>query len=283
MPIQRVLVVGAGTMGQGIAQTALQAGYDVTLSDVAAPPLERGLARLKEGLETAVAKGKIDPVARDQALGRLGVTTDARAAAAEADLVIEAVPESITIKRSLYAAIDAALGREAILASNTSSLGIADLARGLARPERFLGMHFFNPVPAMALLELVVHPGTAPEVLDAARAAGARLGKTCIVVKDSPGFASSRLGVALGLEAMRMLEEGVASAQDIDTAMELGYRHPMGPLKLTDLVGLDVRLGIAEHLHRTLGRATFDPPRILREHVAAGRLGKKSGRGFYEW
>ncbi len=283
MPIQRVLVVGAGTMGQGIAQAALQAGYDVTLGDVAAPPLERGLARLKEGLETAVAKGKIDPAARDLALARLGSTTDARAAAAEADLVIEAVPESITIKRSLYAAIDTALRPEAILASNTSSLGIAELARGLARPERFLGMHFFNPVPVMALLELVVHPGTAPEVLETARAAGARLGKTCITVKDSPGFASSRLGVALGLEAMRMLEEGVASAQDIDTAMELGYRHPMGPLKLTDLVGLDVRLGIAEHLHRTLGRDTFEPPRILREQVAAGHLGKKSGRGFYEW
>ncbi|HUD71847.1 MAG TPA: 3-hydroxyacyl-CoA dehydrogenase family protein [Dongiaceae bacterium] len=283
MPIQRVLVVGAGTMGQGIAQAALQAGYDVTLSDVAAPPLERGLARLREGLETAVAKGKLDPPARDQALGRLGSTTDARAAAAAADLVIEAVPESIEIKRSLYAAIDAALRPEAILASNTSSLGIADLAGGLARPERFLGMHFFNPVPVMALLELVVHPGTAPEVLEAARAVGARLGKTCITVKDSPGFASSRLGLALGLEAMRMLEEGVASAQDIDTAMELGYRHPMGPLKLTDLVGLDVRLGIAEHLHRTLGRDRFEPPRILREHVAAGRLGRKSGRGFYEW
>ena len=283
MPIQRVLVIGAGTMGQGIAQVALQAGCDVTLSDVAADPLERGLARLREGLETAVAKGKIAAAARDQALRRLASTTDARAAAAQADLVIEAVPESITIKRSLYAAIDAALGPDAILASNTSSLGIAELSRGLARPERFLGMHFFNPVPVMALLELVVHAGTAGEVLEAARAAGARFGKTCITVKDSPGFASSRLGVALGLEAMRMLEEGVASAQDIDAAMELGYRHPMGPLKLTDLVGLDVRLGIAEHLHRTLGRDVFAPPRILREHVAAGRLGKKSGRGFYEW
>lgn len=283
MPIEKVLVIGAGTMGQGIAQVALQAGYDVTLSDVAGPALERGAGRVREGLAIGVAKGKLDPAARDQALGRLKTTTDPRAAAAGADLVIEAVPESMEMKRAVYASIDVTIRSGAILASNTSSLGIADLASGLSRPGRFLGMHFFNPVPVMALLEIVVHAGTEPEVLEAARGAGERMGKTCITVKDSPGFASSRLGVALGLEAMRMLEEGVASAQDIDAAMELGYRHPMGPLKLTDLVGLDVRLGIAEHLHRTLRSDTFLPPRILREHVAAGRLGKKSGRGFYEW
>ncbi|HKQ96769.1 MAG TPA: 3-hydroxyacyl-CoA dehydrogenase family protein [Candidatus Polarisedimenticolia bacterium] len=283
MPIDRVLVVGAGTMGQGIAQVALQAGYRVTLSDVDAGVVERGAGRVRDGLATALAKGKIDAATHAGALERLVPTTDARAAAAEADLVIEAVPESMAIKRALYEVIDPALRPGAILASNTSSLGIGELAAGLTRPARFLGMHFFNPVPVMALLEIVVHAGTAGEVLEAARAAGARMGKTCITVKDSPGFASSRLGVALGLEAMRMLEEGVASAQDIDAAMELGYRHPMGPLRLTDLVGLDVRLGIAEHLHRTLGRDAFAPPRILREHVAAGRLGKKSGRGFYEW
>jgi len=245
--------------------------------------LDRGAAMVRAGLDRAVEKGRLAPADRDTALGRLAATTDTGAAAAVADLIIEAVPERMEIKRSVFALIEEAAAPLAILASNTSSLSIGALAAGLGHPQRFLGMHFFNPVPVMTLLEIVVHPGTAPDVLAAARAAGERMGKTCIVVNDSPGFASSRLGVALGLEAMRMVEEGVASAADIDAAMELGYRHPMGPLRLTDLVGLDVRLGIAEYLDQALGGETFRPPQILRDMVREGRLGRKSGRGFYEW
>jgi 3-hydroxybutyryl-CoA dehydrogenase len=283
MPIARIAVIGAGTMGHGIAQVALQGGYEVVLCDSVAEVLERGATHLRAGLDKSVEKGRLNAAECDAALARLTRTTDARAAAAGADLVIEAVPERLEIKRAVFALLEEAAAPGAILASNTSSLSIGALAAGLRRPERLLGMHFFNPVPVMALLEIVVHTGTAPEVLAAAREAGERMGKTCIVVKDSPGFASSRLGVALGLEAMRMVEEGVASPTDIDTAMELGYRHPMGPLRLTDLVGLDVRLGIAESLHEALGSETFRPPRILRDMVREGRLGKKSGRGFYEW
>ena len=283
MPIARIAVIGAGTMGHGIAQVALQGGYEVALSDSVAEVLDRGIAMLRAGLDRSVEKGRLDPADRDAALARLTRATDARAAAAGADLVIEAVPERLEIKRAVFAVLEEAAAPEAILASNTSSLSIGALAAGLRRPQRLLGMHFFNPVPVMALLEIVVHGGTAPEVLAAAREAGERMGKTCIVVRDSPGFASSRLGVALGLEAMRMVEEGVASPADIDAAMELGYRHPMGPLRLTDLVGLDVRLGIAEYLQEALASETFRPPRILRDMVREGRLGKKSGRGFYEW
>jgi 3-hydroxybutyryl-CoA dehydrogenase len=283
MSIARIAVIGAGTMGHGIAQVALQGGYEVALCDSVAEVLDRGVTMLRNGLDKAVEKGRLGPADRDAALARLTPATDARAAAAGAGLVIEAVPEQLETKRAVFAILEEAAAPDAILASNTSSLSIAALAAGRRRPERLLGMHFFNPVPVMALLEIVVHAGTAPEVLAAARQAGERMGKTCIVVRDSPGFASSRLGVALGLEAMRMVEEGVASPADIDTAMELGYRHPMGPLRLTDLVGLDVRLGIAEYLHEAIGSETFRPPRILRDMVREGRLGRKSGRGFYEW
>jgi 3-hydroxybutyryl-CoA dehydrogenase len=283
MSIDRITVVGAGTMGHGIAQVAAAAGYAVTLCDAAPDVLARGLGLIRSGLERSVEKGRLSPEARAAALGRLITGTDPGDAARDADLVIEAVPERIDIKRGVFDVLEEAAPPSCILASNTSSLSIGALAAGLRRPERFLGMHFFNPVPVMSLLEIVVHPGTGDAALEAARETGARMGKTSIVVRDSPGFASSRLGVALGLEAMRMVEQGVASPQDIDTAMELGYRHPMGPLKLSDLVGLDVRLGIAEHLHRELGGDTFRPPRILVDLVRAGRLGKKSGRGFYDW
>jgi len=283
MPVARIAVVGAGTMGHGIAQVALQAGYTVSLCDSAPEVLERGAAMVRSGLEKGVEKGRLAPADRDAALARLATTTDTGAAAAGADLVIEAVPERMDIKLPVFALLEEAAAPGTILASNTSSLSIGALAAGLRHPQRFLGMHFFNPVPVMTLLEIVVHRGTAPDVLAAARQTGERMGKTCIVVNDSPGFASSRLGVALGLEAMRMVEEGVASPADIDAAMELGYRHPMGPLRLTDLVGLDVRLGIAEYLHEALGSETFRPPRILRDMVREGRLGKKTGRGFYEW
>jgi 3-hydroxybutyryl-CoA dehydrogenase len=282
-PIERLAVIGAGTMGHGIAQTAIASGFRVTLCDAQDAALGRGVEAIRAGLARAAERGRLpggDPAA---ALSRLDTTLDLRRAAADAGLIIEAVPERLELKREVLGALEAAAPPSCLLASNTSSIRIASLALGRLRPERLIGMHFFNPVPVMALLEIVVHPGTAAETLAAARAVGERMGKTCIVVQDAPGFASSRLGLALGLEAIRMVEQGVASPQDIDTAMELGYRHPMGPLRLTDLIGLDVRLDIAASLFRELRSETFRPPRLLEEMVREGRLGKKSGRGFYEW
>jgi 3-hydroxybutyryl-CoA dehydrogenase len=212
------------------------------------------------------------------------VQTDTRLEASieNADLVVEAAPEDIELKKRLFARASQHVRPETILASNTSSLSITEIAAAATRPERVIGMHFFNPPPVMALLELVTGERTAPLVVAAARAAGARMGKEVVVVRDSPGFATSRLGVAIALEAMRMLEEGVATAEEIDRAMELGYNHPMGPLKLTDHVGLDVRLKIAEHLREELGER-FSPPQILRRLVRAGKLGRKSGEGFYKY
>lgn len=283
MEIGQITVIGAGTMGHGIAQVAAQAGFQTVMYDVSEDAVQAGLAKIRANLDKGVEKGKVAAADRDAALGRLSVSSDIEPAAATADMVIEAAPERVEIKSAIYAELDRVTPRHCVYASNTSSLSIADLANGTKRPAQFIGMHFFNPVHIMALLEIVVAGGTAEETLAAAKAVGERMGKTCIVVKDFPGFATSRLGVVLGLEAMRMVEQGVASPKDIDTAMELGYRHPMGPLRLTDLVGLDVRLGIAEYLHGKLKSEAFAPPKILREMVAAGRLGQKSGQGFYEW
>jgi 3-hydroxybutyryl-CoA dehydrogenase len=283
MPTQRIAIIGAGTMGHGIAQVGLVSGFDVRLCDAAPAILERARAQIRAGLDKSIEKGRLDAAGRDAALARLTTGSDTRAAARDADLVIEAIPERLELKRALFATLEETVPAGCLLASNTSSLRIGSIAEGLRRPERILGMHFFNPVPVMALLEIVVHAQTSAEALEQARETGARLGKTCIVVQDSPGFASSRLGLALGLEAIRMVEQGVASPQDIDAAMELGYRHPMGPLRLTDVVGLDVRLAIAESLFRELGSEAFRPPKLLVEMVREGRLGKKSGRGFYEW
>ncbi|HEV8200766.1 MAG TPA: 3-hydroxyacyl-CoA dehydrogenase family protein [Candidatus Polarisedimenticolia bacterium] len=283
MSLTRVAVIGAGTMGHGIAQVAIQSGLEVRLCDAQPLVLDRALQQIRSGLDRTVEKGRLDAAGREAALARLATARDPREASHDADLVIEAIPERLELKQALFASLEEIVPAGCLLASNTSSLRIASIAAGRRRPERILGMHFFNPVPVMALLEIVVHAGTAPGSLEQAREAGARLGKTCIVVQDSPGFASSRLGIALGLEAIRMVEQGVASPQDIDTAMELGYRHPMGPLRLTDVVGLDVRLAIAESLHRELGSEAFRPPRLLVEMVREGRLGKKSGRGFYDW
>lgn len=280
--IQTVAVLGAGTMGRGIAQVAAACGFTTRLYDVDGDVLAAGDAGARAGISKLESKGKLDPAAAAAARQRLQALPDLAAAVTGADLVIEAIPERLDWKRVLYARVEPLLSPSALLASNTSSLPIRQLALELARPERFLGLHFFNPVPVMRLLEIVVGPRTAPAAVDAARSLADRLGKDAIVVNDSPGFATSRLGVAIGLEAIRMLEEGVAAAADIDRAMELGYAHPMGPLRLTDLVGLDVRLGIAEALERELG-PRFEPPRLLRDKVAAGELGKKTGRGFYDW
>jgi len=276
-------VVGAGTMGHGIAQVAAQAGYAVRLADALPGAAERGVARVRRNLDGAVERGKATPAERDDALARISVAADVDAAARGADLVIEAAPEDLALKRGLFAQLDAAAPEGALLATNTSSLSVAGIAAATARPARVIGMHFFNPVHLMKLVEVVTHAGTAPASLQTALAVVRRLGKEPIVVTDSPGFASSRLGVALGLEAMRMLEEGVASAEDIDRAMTLGYNHPIGPLRLTDLVGLDVRLAIARHLERTLSDARFAPPAILERLVGEGKLGRKTGEGFFPW
>ncbi len=281
--IGRVAVIGAGTMGAGIAQVAAMAGHGTVLFDVDAGQLGRALRRIGAALEKGVRLGKVEAAVRDAALARLEVAERLEEAVGGADLVIEAAPESMPLKREIFAAVEGAGGAGAILATNTSSLSVTEMAAGLGGEERFLGLHFFNPVHIMALVEVVRGERTAPETLDRALGFVRGLGKEPIVVTDSPGFASSRLGVALGLEAIRMVEGGVAAPQDIDRAMVLGYRHPMGPLRLTDLVGLDVRLGIARYLHEALGSESFRPPALLEEMVARGHLGRKTGRGFYNW
>jgi 3-hydroxybutyryl-CoA dehydrogenase len=281
--IRRVAVLGAGTMGHGIAQVAAMAGCHVALSDTTAELVQRGLERIRQNLDEGVARGKVQYETRADTLERLSGHTDLADAIRDAELVIEAVPERLELKRAVLQEAERHAAPGAILATNTSSLSITTLQEGTNLPERVIGLHFFNPVHLMKLLEVVRGKRTAPWVVDRSTTFARRIGKEPIVVNDSPGFASSRLGVALGLEAMRMLEEGVASAEAIDTAMELGYRHPMGPLRLTDLVGLDVRLDIATYLHRTLGSEAFRPPAILERLVAEGKLGRKSGQGFYSW
>ena len=282
-PIEKIGVVGAGAMGHGIAQVAAMAGYQVELFDIDAAALKRALAAVRSNLDAGVERGVVDPSTREAALAALSTTTVLESAASEAGLVIEAAPEQLELKRELFAQLDALSPPHAILATNTSSLSVTKIAAATERPGRVVGMHFFNPVHIMKLLEIVQGEETEERAVEIARAIGVAMGKTPIVVKDSPGFASSRLGVILGLEAMRMVEDGVASAQDIDTAMELGYRHPMGPLRLTDLVGLDVRLAIAQYLYRETGSDRFKPPEILERMVAEGKLGKKAGEGFYVW
>lgn len=279
----RVCVIGAGTMGHGIAQVAAMAGYDTTLTDTHVEVLPRAKERIDANLEGAVTRGKLSPEAVDAARGRLAFHERLGDGVAGADLVIEAIVEDLDAKRNLMAKVDQQVSPQCVLATNTSSLSVARIAEASSAPQRVIGMHFFNPVHIMKLVELVVHDRTSERTVAFARDVAKRMGKVPIVAKDRPGFASSRLGVVLGLEAMRMVEEGVASVEDIDTAMELGYGHPMGPLKVSDLVGLDVRLAIAEYLHRELDGPWYAPPDILRRKVAAGELGKKTGRGFYAW
>ncbi|MEU4378831.1 3-hydroxyacyl-CoA dehydrogenase family protein [Micromonospora echinofusca] len=276
----RFVVVGAGTMGLGIAYVAAGAGHAVELVEVDRARGAAALERLGELWDRAVARGKLDAERAATNRERVTLRTGLAEVAEEPAVVVEAVPERPDLKRAVLREAEAL--RPALLGSNTSSIPIAALAEGLARPERFLGLHFFNPVWAMALLEVVVGPATAAETTAEAVALAGRLGKDPVVVRDMPGFATSRLGVTLGLEAIRMVADGVASPADIDKAMVLGYRHPVGPLELTDIVGLDVRLDIARTLQAAYGDR-FAPPPLLEEMVAAGRLGKKSGEGFYRW
>lgn len=278
--VERAVVIGAGTMGAGIAEVLAKAGVMVTLADVNGQVLERGLAKIHTSLDKAVEKQKLTAEQAQAAKGRLS-TSSGEERYAGADLVIEAVPELMDLKKQLFQKISA-VNDAAILASNTSSLSVTELAASARRPERVIGLHFFNPPPIMPLLEIVRAEQTSTATLDRCLALATRIDKSPIVVRDIAGFATSRLGIILGMEAIRMLEQGVASAADIDRAMELGYKHPMGPLKLTDLVGLDVRLSIAEHLTRELG-PQFTPPPLLRQLVRAGKLGQKTGEGFYRW
>lgn len=270
-------------MGHGIAQVAAACGMEAVLHDVNLDILKKGLAAITANLDKGVEKGKVTPEARQQTLGNVQGEETLEDAVRDAHLVVEAVPENLDLKKRIFRNLEPMVATETLLATNTSSLPIGEIAAAVDHPERVVGMHFFNPVHIMALLEVVRGEATSEATIETAVAAGERMGKECIVVKDAPGFATSRLGVVLGLEAMRMFEQEVASAEDIDKAMTLGYRHPIGPLRLTDLVGLDVRLAIAEHLHRTLGSSAFEPPRLLREMVEKGMLGKKSGQGFYTW
>ncbi|MEO5510303.1 MAG: 3-hydroxyacyl-CoA dehydrogenase family protein [Longimicrobiales bacterium] len=279
----KVVVIGAGTMGHGIAQVSAMAGYETVQVDATLEQAEAGVARALRNLDDGVKRGKVTVDARDAAAASLRASADIPSAVVDADIVIEAVPERMELKQSVLATADAHMPAGALLGSNTSSLSITDLQNALTHPQRVVGLHFFNPVHINPLIEVVRGRLTDETSMTAALAYVARIGKEAVVVNDSPGFATSRLGVLLGLEAMRMLEEGVAQAADIDRALELGYRHPMGPLKLTDLVGLDVRLDIARYLHEKLGAAHFKPPAILERLVADGHLGKKTGRGFYDW
>ncbi len=275
-------VIGAGTMGHGIAQVAAASGYPVILRDVDKETLARGIQNVERNLVKGIQLGKLTEAERDQTLQHIRGTTRLEDVSG-ADLIIEAAPERLELKQQILQQLESFSDQPFVFASNTSSLSITSIAGSSVRPENVIGMHFFNPVHVMRLIEIVVGKATSEETVRAVSEVGRRMRKETILVKDVPGFASSRLGVALGLEAMRMLEQGVASAKDIDTAMELGYNHPMGPLKLTDLVGLDVRLSIAEYLHRELGSETFRPPEVLRRLVSEGKLGKKTGEGFYSW
>ncbi|CDM66923.1 3-hydroxyacyl-CoA dehydrogenase family protein [Pyrinomonas methylaliphatogenes] len=280
--IETIAVLGAGTMGHGIAQVAAMAGYRVILHDTDRGALARAVEMIERNLDRAIQLGKLTDEERDLTLQRIRGTLRLEETR-HAELFIEAVPERLELKQQLLRQVEQIATRPFIFATNTSSLSISEIARAARCAERVIGMHFFNPVHIMRLVEIVVGDETSEETVAAIRRISQRMRKEAIIVRDVPGFASSRLGVALGLEAMRMLEEGVASARDIDLAMELGYNHPMGPLKLSDLIGLDVRLNIAEYLYRKLGSETFRPPEILRRLVAEGKLGKKTGEGFYRW
>jgi len=277
---QNVGVLGGGRMGAGIAHAFLIKGATVVVVERDDDAAAGARTRVTEAVAKSASRGALDGTP-EEVLARFSTSTD-YSAFAGCGLVVEAVPEDFELKVSALKAVEAQLAPDAFLASNTSSLSVTDLAAQLQRPGSFVGLHFFNPVPASTLIEVVVAQETPPELAAQAKGWTEALGKTAVVVNDAPGFASSRLGVAIALEAMRMVEEGVASAEDIDAAMVLGYKHPTGPLKTTDIVGLDVRLGIAEYLHSTLGER-FAPPQILRDKVARGELGRKTGKGFFDW
>jgi 3-hydroxybutyryl-CoA dehydrogenase len=282
MDVKTVAVIGAGTMGRGIAYAAAFGGYRTILEDISEAMLEQGLAYIRQALEDGVARGKLTPQHAEQALRNLRTARAVEDACREADLVIEAVPEEMELKLEIFTLLDKFAKPGAIFASNTSSLSVSEMAAITFRPEKCVGMHFFNPVPKMKLLEIVRTLETSEDTLATCREVGRRMGKEVVVVRESPGFITSRINAMIGNEAFYMLEEGIASAADIDKAIKLGLNHPMGPFELVDLVGLDVRPSILEYLHKTLGER-YRPCPLLRQYVKAGRLGRKSGRGVYDY
>ena len=278
-----IAVLGAGTMGHGIAYAAALGGFRVALYDADPAALDNALSRIDQTVTAGIKRGKLTEDDRARVLEGVRLARTLEDAATDAELVIEAIVEDLVQKQRLLASVERLVGPATVLATNTSAVPIGQIAAAVARPERVIGMHFFNPVHLMRLVEVVVQARTDEATTALAVDTARRLGKEPIVVRDTPGFATSRLGVVLGLEAMRMLEQGVASAEDLDKAMKLGYNHPMGPLEVSDLVGLDVRLAIADILHRELGEEQYRAPAILRQKVAAGELGKKTGKGFHAW
>ena len=283
MPIQTVAVIGAGTMGAGIAQICAQAGWDTRLYDAFPNGLEAGMNRIDAFWDKGIARGKTTVEQKSDWSAKLSAVSDFSEAVQDVDLVIEAVPEILELKKEIFVQLDQLASPNAILGTNTSGLKISDIAEVTSRPEMVIGMHFFNPVPIMKLLELVRHEHVSESTIELAQEIGETMGKSCILVNDVPGFATSRLGVVLGNEAIRMLADGVASATDIDTAMRLGYKHPMGPLELSDLVGLDVRRDILNNLAEAFDDESYRPHPLLNQLVEAGELGKKTGIGIYDW
>ncbi len=278
----RITVIGAGTMGRGIAHVAAQGGFETILQDVSAEALRKARAEIAKNLEEGIARGKVTPADRDATLARLTLETDLAAAGRDADLVIEAVPEAMALKTEVFGKLHAACKPGTVFASNTSALSITEMGAASGRPAEFIGMHFFNPVHKMKLVELVRGKDTDDATVAAAAEVSKRMGKETVLVRESPGFVTSRINALIGNEAFRMLEAGVASAEDIDKAVKLGLNHPMGPFEMADLVGLDVRLSILEYLHKTLGE-TYRPTELMRRYVKEGRLGRKVGRGVFDY
>lgn len=282
MSIQTVAVIGSGLMGRGIAYVSALGGFRTALHDVSAPALDLAFTQIHRDFEEGIARGKVNTDQARAALERLVPEASFETAAGDADFVIEAVPEDMALKLQIFARLDARCRPSAILATNTSALSVTEIAAATKRPDRVVGMHFFNPVPKMRLVEIVRALETAPSAIDATAEVAKRMGKETVLIKESPGFVTSRINALIGNEAFSMLQEGVATARDIDTALKLGLNHPMGPFEMVDLVGLDTRLAVLEFLHHSLGEK-YRPAPLLVQYVKAGRLGRKVGRGVYEY